>query len=183
MPVFLSWTAALPWLAISLLTLAAWLRAVWRRQSALVLAGGIYLAGFAATANILMPTGTIMGERLAYLPSAGFCLLMALAWGWLYDRRRNVAVALLVAGIAALSIRTVLRNRDWHDNFTLYSAAVQAAPRSAKMHYDLGGQYMVQQRPDRARVEYAAALAIYPGYPDALAAAGVLEFRFGNDRA
>ena len=32
--------------------------------------------GFAITANILMPTGTIMGERLAYLPSAGFCLLV-----------------------------------------------------------------------------------------------------------
>lgn len=181
-PVFLSWSKALPWLGMTLLAVAAWLWAGWRRNSALVLAGGIYLAGFSATANILAPTGTIMGERLAYLPSAGFCLLVALAWGWMLDRWKLVAAGVLAIGIAALSIRTVVRNRDWYDNFTLYSSAVAAVPRSAKMRNNLGGQYMWRKRPDLARKEYSAALAIWPDYPDALAAAGVLEFRSGDHR-
>ena len=79
----------------------AWIAAIGSGKSALILVGGIYLIGFATTANILLPTGTIMGERLAYLPSAGFCLLVALGWSWLRDRQRLVALAALTAVVAA----------------------------------------------------------------------------------
>ena len=144
--------------------------------------GGIYLAGFAVTANILIPTGTIMGERLAYLPSAGFCLQLALAWCWLKDRQRALAWGVLVIVLAALGARTVVRNRDWEDNLSLFSAAVRAAPNSAKTHADLAGEYMAGSQFDLARAEFGTSLRIYPGYPDALASYGLLEFWLGNDR-
>src|SRR5260221_10424910 len=124
----------LPSAIAALAALGAWIWAVRKRQSGLVLAGGIYLAGFATTANIFIPVGTIMGERLAYFPSAGFCLLVALAWNWLQERQRKLAVGVLAALVAVLGLRTVIRNRDWKDNLTLYTAAVSAVPGSAKMH-------------------------------------------------
>jgi len=52
-----------------------------------------------------------MGERLAYLPSAGFCLLAALAWNWLRERQRTVALAALTAVVAAFGMRTMVRNQ------------------------------------------------------------------------
>src|SRR5262249_36049300 len=57
-----------------------WLWALYTRRDAWSIAGAIYFAGFAVTSNLLFPIGTIMGERLAYLPSVGFCLAAALLW-------------------------------------------------------------------------------------------------------
>ena len=88
-PVYLDWRHTLPAaLAAVGAVIAAWIQAIRKRQTGLALPGGIYLVGFATTANILIPTGTIMGERLAYLPSVGFCLLIALAWIWLETSAR-----------------------------------------------------------------------------------------------
>ena len=128
----------------------------------MILAGGIYLVGFAATANILMPTGTIMGERLAYLPSAGFCLLAALGWNWLREQR-TLALAALTAVVAAFGMRTMVRNRDWQDNLNLYSAGVRVSPGSAKMHGNLGGEYLASAQWDLAATEYQTALRIDAG--------------------
>jgi Flp pilus assembly protein TadD len=168
------------WAIAALGVIGAWIWAFKTRRNELVLAGGIYLAGFAVTANILMPTGTIMGERLAYLPSAGFCLLIALAWMWLLNKNRTMKFGVLAIVVAALGVRTVVRNRDWKDNLTLYSAGVRAAPRSAKMHSDLGMEYMNAGQTDLARAEFQTALEIEPVYLDAMESYGLLEARAGN---
>jgi tetratricopeptide (TPR) repeat protein len=162
--------------AVAFLVLfGGWIWAIRERKYGAALAGGIYLIGFSVTANIIAPIGTIMGERLAYLPSAGFCLLIALAWNWLRDRHRNLAWGLLAALIAILGARTVLRNRDWKDNLALYSAAVNAVPHSARMHEDLGATYAEIGKLDLARQELQMALSIEPDFPYALEAAGLVE--------
>jgi tetratricopeptide (TPR) repeat protein len=182
-PIHQDWRHALPALLATLAAVSAWIWAVWKRRGGLILAGGIYLGGFAVTANILMPTGTIMGERLAYLPSAGFCLLAALGWNWLRDRQRLVALAALTAVVAAFGMRTMVRNRDWADNLNLYSAGVRVSPGSAKMHGNLGGEYLASAQWDRAATEYQTALRINPEYPDVLAAYGLLEAWRGHNEA
>jgi tetratricopeptide (TPR) repeat protein len=179
-PLYLDLRHTLPALAGALAVVAAWIWAVRKRHTGLILAGGIFMGAFAATANILMPTGTIMGERLAYLPSAGFCLLAALAWQWLRSRQRTAALAVLTTLIAAFGMRTIVRNRDWKDDLSLFSAAVKAAPDSAKMHSNLGVQYMNEGRLDEAGPEFDAALRINPQYPDAISANGLLLARMGN---
>src|SRR5580693_645720 len=75
-----NWQHTVPAVVGAAFVLALWIWALWTQRREWVLAGAIYLAGFAVTANLLVPTGTIMAERLAYLPSAGFCLLVALLW-------------------------------------------------------------------------------------------------------
>ena len=182
-PMYFDWRHTLPALLATSAAVSAWIWAVWKRRSGLILAGGIYLGGFTATANILMPTGTIMGERLAYLPSAGFCLLAALGWNWLQGRQRIVALAALTAVVAAFGMRTMVRNRDWQDNLNLYSAGVRVSPGSAKMHGNLGGEYMASAQWDLAATEYQTALRINPDYPDVLAAYGLLEVWRGHNEA
>ena len=182
-PIYLDWRHTLPALLAALAAVGAWIWAVWKRRSGLIIAGGIYLGGFAITANLLMPTGTIMGERLAYLPSAGFCLLVALGWNWLRDRQRILALAALTAVVAAFGMRAMVRNRDWQDNLNLYSAGVRVSPGSAKMHGNLGGEYMASVQWDLAATEYQTALRINPDYPDVLAAYGLLEAWRGHNEA
>jgi protein O-mannosyl-transferase len=178
-PLHSAWRYALPAALATVAAVAGWIWAVWKRRRGLALAGGIYMAGFAVTANILMPIGTIMGERLAYFPSAGFCLLAALAWNWLRQRRQTLAFGMLAVLITLLGIRTVVRNRDWKNNETLYSAQVRNAPDSAKTHENMALVYMNHEQVDLARKEFETALRIYPD-PHTLATYGVLEASQGN---
>ena len=179
-PVYRDLRHTLPAALTAATAAGAWVWALWKRRRAWALAGAIYLAGFAATANVLAATGTILGERLAYLPSAGFCLMLALGWSRLRQKQRTFAWGLLVAVVLALSARTVARNRDWKNNFTLYSSAVRAVPNDAKMHSNLAGEYLVRDQLDPAAREYQIALRINPESADALAFDSVLEFRRGN---
>jgi tetratricopeptide (TPR) repeat protein len=170
----------LPALLAFLALLAAWAVAVWKRQTAYAAAGALYFAGFAATSNLLTLTGTILGERLAYFPSVGFCLLAAALWQRFAGSRRGLAAGLLAAVVAACGARTVLRNRDWRDNAALYSAALRAAPGSAKMHSFRGSLYLGEGRLDPAREEFAKALDIFPGFPEAVEGMAFVEARSGN---
>ena len=179
-PLYRDLRHTLPALFAAVILGGAWIATIWKRRSALILAGGIFLIGFAATANILVPTGTIMGERLAYLPSAGFCLLIGLGWSWLQERQRLVALATLTAIVAVLAVRTVARNQDWRDNLSLFRASVHAVPGSAKMHSGLGAEYLMQGRIDLAGPELQAALQIDANYPDAIESYGLLQSTIGN---
>ena len=170
----------IPWLLATLGVFAAWCWSVWKRKAGYIIAGAIYFAGFAATANILTVTGTIMGERLAYLPSAGFCLLLALLWSSIEAKQRNAAIALLAVAAATFGVRAVVRNLDWKNNLTLYESGVRAVPGSAKMHSYLGGAYLLNKQFDLARKEFQTALQIYPQFPDTIESLGLLESWTGN---
>ncbi len=177
-----NWRHTLPPLIATAVVLALWIWAIVTRRKEWYLAGAVYLVGFSVTANLLMPTGTIMGERLAYLPSVGFCLLFALIWMRLEKRQRGLAWTLLAVVLVALGARTVVRNRDWQDNFSLFSSAVQAAPGSAKVHAGLGGEYLRRDELEAARKEYLISLSIYPDFPDVVDSLGLLEARLGHDQ-
>ena len=166
----------------ALLVLALWIWTLLTKRGEWFLAGAIYLCAFAATSNVLLRTGTIMGERLAYLPSAGFCLLFALLWIRLEKRQRKLAWAVLAIVVAALATRTVVRNRDWRDNFILFSTDVRAVPGSAKIHYCLGSEYLDRGQLDAARAELQTARRIFPDSPEAIELSGIIEAQLGHDQ-
>ena len=161
-----------PALAGWLVVAGLWLWGLRRGRTGPALAGTIYLAGFAISANVVAPIGTIMAERLAYWPSVGVCLLAALVWDRCTARSVPLGVALLALVTAALAARTAVRNRDWHDDRTLFEATVRAVPTSAKARQNLGVVYLNAHALPRAEEEFEAALRIQPDYPDALAGLG-----------
>jgi protein O-mannosyl-transferase len=173
------WHLALPAVAAAGAA-ALFIVAVWLRKPGFCVAGAIYFAGFAATSNVVTPTGTIFAERLAYLPSAGFCLLLAILFAWLANRRRFAAIALLSLAVSGFAVRTLARNRDWRDNTALYLSDADAVPNSAKMRAFRGIVYLGKNDFARSRSDLQAALAIKPDYPDAVEAMGLLELRSGN---
>jgi protein O-mannosyl-transferase len=177
-----NWRHTLPPAIAAVFVLGLWIWALWTGRKKWVLAGGIYLATFAVTANILVPTGTIMGERLAYLPSAGFCLLLALLWLELEKRNRRVAWSVLGIVALLLTVRTVVRNRDWHDNLTLFSADVGAVPGSAKIHGGLAGEYLRLNQLEAARSEFQTSLGIFPDVGHVVDGYAIVEARLGHDQ-
>jgi protein O-mannosyl-transferase len=179
---YADWKHLLPAVVGMALVLGLGIWALWTGRRAWAFAVGFYLAAFSVTANILTPTGTIMGERLAYLPSAGFCLLVALFWLELEKRNRRVAWYALAVVALLFSARTILRNRDWRDTFTIYSAAVRTVPNSAKSHAGLGEQYLRRNQLQDARKEFQTSLTIYPDFADLIDSYAIVESRLGHDQ-
>lgn len=134
---------------------------------------GFTACTFAPAANILVPIGTLMGERLFYLPSAGLCLLTAMAFDWLVVRthlkaRLNIATAVTVLMVVMLClgvVRTGYRNRDWRNNESLAMSGLATYPNSAKLHMGLAAVHIRRGDFEAALAAYRTAIAIYPDYP------------------
>jgi protein O-mannosyl-transferase len=181
-PLYTKWRPNLAALAATICVLAAWAWALWTRRKAWALAGTLYLVGFAATSNVFIATGTIMGERLAYLPSAGFCLAIALLWMHLANHQSRLAWIVLCVILATLGARTFVRNRDWYDNGSLFLADLKSAPGSAEIHGNAGVIYMTRGQLQEAREEFRKSLLIYPDSPAAVEAYGLTDVRMGDDQ-
>ncbi|HXI03636.1 MAG TPA: tetratricopeptide repeat protein, partial [Candidatus Saccharimonadales bacterium] len=126
---------------LAMLTLGAALLVRRGRMSGLAIF--VFLLAIFPVSNIPVSIGTVMGERLLYLPSVGLCLAVPFLWSETRIRERERALRLLAVstlGVVCLlySARILTRTGDWKDNFTLFSATVRTSPRSAKAWYNLG---------------------------------------------
>ena len=123
-------------LAFSSLALLTW-RAVARKDSTLMFALALMAVPFLPASNLFFPVGFVVAERVLYLPSMGFCLLVAIGW-WRLHRVYPVLTKLLLGYLLFChSCKTVVRNRAWHSSFDLFRAAVVTAPNNAKMFNNL----------------------------------------------
>jgi Flp pilus assembly protein TadD len=129
---------------------------------------GLLTATFLPVSNLAIPIGTIMGERLFYLPSAGLCLLAGLAYERVTSHSSRIThhalLLLLVLICAALLVRTVVRNQDWVSTEHLFLSALRVVPDNAKVHAALGRIAKNKGRWDEAISHFQTALGIYPGY-------------------
>lgn len=130
---------------------------------------GFALLTWVLTSNLPIVIGTIFGERLLYLPSAGACLVLAylltgVGRAPFVRRAGTVALTLIVVAGAA---RTWARNRDWLSSETLFKSAVAASPRSCKALDGYASELLATGRPKDAVPWAERALAIYPLYPSA----------------
>ena len=105
----------------------------------------------------------IIQDRYLYLPSIGFCYLIAIAILQLARKRAALAVALSVVVLLAFGASTILQNRVWHDSVALWQRAVYYSPNSWSTHYNLGLAYLVLKQYEPARNELVEAKRLYQG--------------------
>ncbi len=150
-------------LALAGIWLALALRG-WRRSRAVLFGTLIAALTLLPSSNLLFASGTLMAERLTYLPSLGGCVLVGCAIAPLLERRRSLALALMVAAVVPLAVRSWQRNPAWKDNETLTRIDLQTQPRSAKLWAGAGIVHQQNGRAEEARRDYEEALGIYPDY-------------------
>jgi protein O-mannosyl-transferase len=145
----------------------------WRRSRPIALAALIWGLFFLPSSNFFFPAGTMMAERLAYLPSLGVCLVAG-HLGAAYAARegsaarvraRRIAVA-AIAGVVVFGFaaRTIARVPDWKDNVTLATTDVATMPRSAKLQAGAGMFLAAAGRVAEAEDHLRRAVEIYPDY-------------------
>lgn len=193
--------------------IAAALAAVWGAAQVLSASGGrrlvgaltlALLASYALVSNTVLLIGVAVAERLMYWPSVIACMLVGIgveafwtrhvaAGGSLADRAR-VLRFLGIALLAALAVRTIDRNWDWYDNYTLFGRDVQTFPNGAHLNICLArelhdrGVDAPDPREGRRLLELAdryaaAALQINPGFAAALSIRAQIQLMLGHTEA
>ena len=105
-----------------------------------------YLITLSVVSNIAFPVGTNMSERFLFMPSVGFCILLACIPLTLFKGRITLGQKQRLIGIIGsiglllLSAKTIHRNFAWKDNFTLFTTDVQVSKNSAKLRNSAGGE-------------------------------------------
>lgn len=130
---------------------------------------GLWIFIFLLPVSNILPLNQAMAERYLYLPSIGFCLFLGLVlvrFFYLSPNRfmRNTAIVSIVLILFLYSLRTITRNRDWKDSFTLWSKTVETSPNSWKAHNNLGKVYSVIGKTEQAIASYNRAIEIDPNY-------------------
>ncbi|OGU05037.1 MAG: hypothetical protein A2W29_10445 [Gemmatimonadetes bacterium RBG_16_66_8] len=124
--------------AVALLVLIFWGLAHRRARATIVpLAVLWYAITLLPSSNLPFTIGTVFGERLLYLPSVAFCLVVS--WGLVaVSGRRRTAWVAAGAVVLALAIQTIRYSAAWSDNLALFRWATASEPRSSKAHHKLG---------------------------------------------
>ena len=133
----------------------------WKRRGLVALAVGAFLLPLTGVLHLFFPLGTLLAERLLYLPMLGGVLLIATALQRLGTRAGTTALAILmIAG----TFRTVSRNRDWRDSESLFRRTTETSPQSARSYFLLGAVLLEQRKFAEAAVSFETGLAILPNH-------------------
>ena len=151
--------------------------AFWRRRHMPVVwsAWCIYLALIAPASGLMQVGGQGAGDRFMYLPMIPVLALAATGCVWLWRRFSLVgrsALAPLRAGLAGLlgclllfyGFRTRGQIPIWHDDETLWTAAVRYFPNSVLTNWKLSLALMDQHRYEEALVHAQKAARLNPTY-------------------
>ncbi len=168
----------------------------------------IYFAvTLSVVSNLVFPVGTFMSERFLFMPSLAFCLLLSYLITLIpfykfnlfpfskseisnkiidagFFRIRNIQIILVII-IGAYSIKTIGRNREWKNNFTLFSADIKNSPNSAMAHHAIASELRKSGEAsfdNKTKTSYfnqsiaaeKKSLAIHPGFAQAYYNTGVV---------
>ena len=169
-------------------TVLAW------RKSAAGFAILFYLGTVLLVSNILINAGAMMGARMLFHPSLGFCILVGCIAVSLVRHAPLLRqpTRLLATTLALLACtKVVQRNADWKDDVTLYIRDAEAAPNSALVQCNAGARHLDlyygaitamdrEKHLDLAISHTCRGLSIYPEDGIAQLNLGTMMFERGN---
>ncbi|XP_066592261.1 protein O-mannosyl-transferase TMTC1-like isoform X1 [Prorops nasuta] len=141
-----------------------------QRHPPLVLGWMFLVLPFLPASNLFVTVGFVVAERLLYMPSIGWILLVVygIQVTWTAVPRRR---SLITVGVVLLLVlgcyKTVIRNKDWTSRETLLRAGLRSLPHNAKMHYNFANFLRDTSQPNRAILHYQLALWLWPTYASA----------------
>ena len=117
----------------------------------------------------IFPHHELLAEHYLYLPSFGFVLLVSLLLTraaaiprWKYPVHTFFALMVVL-----FSIRTVYRNYDWKDSFTIWRKTVKTVPSCVRAINNLGIEYYNRKDYQTATSLYQRAIQLQPAYEKA----------------
>ncbi len=165
-----------PYLLVVLALGALTLFALWRRPVLGFL--GLWFFALLGPTSSVVPVVTQTGaEHRMYLPLAAVVVLAVLGVHALARRHPplgpRLAAVLLVLATLALGTRTVLRNRDYRSDVSLWKSVTEQRPINPRGFNNLGKVLADAGRPEEAIPNHEEAIRLAPGYAEAYNNLGV----------
>uniref|UniRef100_A0A914WQJ4 Tetratricopeptide repeat protein n=1 Tax=Plectus sambesii TaxID=2011161 RepID=A0A914WQJ4_9BILA len=130
---------------------------------------------FLPASNLFFRVGFVLAERVLYLPSIGFCFLLAIALSLLAQSSQNhtswlnrYSKALIAALVFLWTIKSIERSSEWRTEKDLYRSGAAVCPQNAKIHYNLGKVLTDGGLELDAVAKYREALKLNPMYDHAM---------------
>jgi len=126
--------------------------------------------------NVIPVTEFFVADRYLYVPSFGVCLGAAIGVVRILQivpsDRKGLRLAcwfLVGAVVTAAATRSILRNRDWANQWVLADSALSSGFETARVHRSVGFGYLAHGYPELAEVHFRTAIALAPRIRDELA--------------
>ncbi|MBU6341386.1 MAG: tetratricopeptide repeat protein [Bacteroidetes bacterium] len=147
-----------------------------------------YILTLSIVSNLVFPVGTNMGERFAFMPSVGFCLILAALLSlWFKNGQKTLTYGVLGLFLVLFSLKTLTRNPVWASNERIFLSDAKISSNSAKVQNACGGVLLdkaakekdpalVQTLCEQSVAHLTKAIEIYPNYKDAYISRGGSNF-------
>lgn len=173
----------------------------WKRNKIMAFGIAFFLVNMGLYSNIVFKIGTSFGERLLFIPSLGYCIVLAYLIQQAFKNNnevfsfKNKALLICIAIASVYSFKTIDRNKAWKDNYTLYATDVENCSNSARCQYYYGLGLMKEKAlllndgPEKTKllqdavVSFTKAIQILPKYSDAWGQRGLAHYRLKNYEA
>jgi tetratricopeptide (TPR) repeat protein len=134
----------------------------------------------------IIPHHDLISEHYLYLPSIGFCFIMGLAFVKLEEAFRKIPLViflLFVFTTSIYSIRTLVRNRDWRSEFSIYLSDLSVHPDNKRVHFFLGKAYMDSFLYEKAIQEFDKATSGDQVFTEGYAYKSFIDYNRGDYKA
>ncbi|XP_015917607.1 protein O-mannosyl-transferase TMTC4 isoform X2 [Parasteatoda tepidariorum] len=143
-----------------------------RIRRLLCLSLAFILVPFLPASNLFFRVGFVVAERVLYLPSMGFCLLVVIGLkqlmifcGQNYQMCIQCSVFIL---LTAFGVRCIHRSLDWRNEETLFKSGLSVCPLNAKVHYNIAKNAADKGDKETAIIGYKEAIRLNPLYDQAM---------------
>lgn len=115
---------------------------------------------FLPSSNMFFIVGFVLAERTLYLPSAGYCLMVAIGLQNLQAKfgKSKIPIVLFGTLIAVYFGRSWIRSDQWRHEKSLFQSALGVCPLNAKVHYNIAKNAADLGNSSLAEAEYREAL-------------------------
>lgn len=120
----------------------------------------ILIFPFLPASNIFFNVGFVLAERILYIPSAGYCLLVTIGLHKFFARFfvPKAVVLTYIILILLLFTRSWMRSGQWRNEKLLFQSALDVCPLNAKVHYNIAKNAADAGNINLAKLEYQEAL-------------------------
>ncbi|XP_008280439.1 protein O-mannosyl-transferase TMTC4 isoform X2 [Stegastes partitus] len=142
-----------------------------QRRRTLTLGLVLLVVPFLPACNIFFRVGFVIAERVLYLSSAGYCLLLAYSLGHCFccwSKHRRLLCVMVLALLCVYVVRCALRSHQWRSEQSLFSSALTVCPLNAKVHYNVGKNLADKGNTSAAVSYYREAVRLHPTYVHAM---------------
>ena len=161
---------------IAAAALGAWLFALRRSRPGAFAAGFCYLAIVAPVLGVVPIGHQLVADRYSYLSCMAWAILAGAVFIRAHRRWPGGVRVMAFGAVSALAFLTWRQTRIWHDEFSLWSAALAAYPQSAIAENNLGLDLMGHGKYDEAERHFRRALEMRPAYAEAVSNLGDIDY-------